>query len=756
MESMKHLGEALKLLKHRTHLVFSSNTSKGKTVICGGLILSDKDTRYVKVLQSGKPKDEDILKKLVKNGRLVSKTLFEWENPQSPHWCCIEEQKPVSENEVVSKLLENVGDGRTLIETSGGVLSPGPASSHHASYRHAGYKAKDKWGWRTQGDLYAGLGLPVLFIGDGELGGISATLSSIESLLIRGYDVDMIAMIQNDPKTDNTLPVREYLSERLFETRSGSGKVLFDNPDEDIVSLPPLPEEIRLEDWYSQKEVKQKFEQMNSTLNEKFKSEMSHKLDMLENGKNVIWWPFTQHAVEAKSPLLIDRASDNYYSMLSTNNNSKSITQNFLFDAPASWWTQGLGHGESSSSLAIGAAAGRYSHVLFPTLLHEPAVTLSKRLLDGPGQNWASRVFFSDDGSTAVEVGIKMGFRLFQNRFPSETKENRVLAAQRFCYHGDTLGAMNVGIPSTFNVDQHPWYQPKALFLDTPTVAFANGKLEINQEETYCRNIQDVYDIPTRLQKHSQLYDTYRNLIENQMNEYQSQNDCIIASTLIEPLLMGAGGMLFIDPLFQRALLDESKKKKIPIIYDEVFSGLYRLGPIASCASILGVNPDISCYSKLLTGGLVPLGATLATDEVFQAYLGDDKAKALLHGHSYSGYPIGCVSAIYALESLQNFFNTEEVSYFDQQHVLELSNLEIVQESFALGTVLAVKLHSERGYTLSTRARQVAQHLQKHGIYARPLGNVIYIMVTPFTPKEQCAQLSNSLEQSIRQVSKTL
>src|SRR5687767_9582629 len=134
-----------------------------------------------------------------------------------------------------------------------------------------------------------------------------------------------------------------------------------------------------------------------------------------------------------------------------------------MFDACASWWTQGVGHGDSSMALAAAAAAGRYGHVIFPNVVHEPAVRLSQILLEGPGKGWANRVCFIDDGSTAMEVAIKMGMKLYQTRHNIvEAKDiDWTICAQEDCYHGDTLGVMDVAEPSIFNEGQHPWFEPK-------------------------------------------------------------------------------------------------------------------------------------------------------------------------------------------------------------------------------------------------------------------------------------------------------
>lgn len=148
-----------------------------------------------------------------------------------------------------------------------------------------------------------------------------------------------------------------------------------------------------------------------------------------------------------------------------------------MMDACASWWTQGVGHGNPYMSLALAEAAGRYGHVMFPSNLHPPAVQLTRYLLErGPGVGWADRVFFSDDGSTGMEIAIKMALRLNQARHGVKfDTENLVVLAQNDCYHGDTLGTMDTSNPSVFNQNQHPWYRPKGLSIEVPFVSYRKG-----------------------------------------------------------------------------------------------------------------------------------------------------------------------------------------------------------------------------------------------------------------------------------------
>jgi dethiobiotin synthetase/adenosylmethionine--8-amino-7-oxononanoate aminotransferase len=428
-----------------------------------------------------------------------------------------------------------------------------------------------------------------------------------------------------------------------------------------------------------------------------------------------------------------------------------------------------LGHGEPTLGHSAAAAAGKYGHIIFPDVVHEPAAELADRLLNGksgPGRNWASRVFFTDDGSTAMEVAIKMGMRKFicdrqAAGMVIESEVKLTVAAQQDCYHGDTLGVMDVAEPSVFNEGQHPWYEPKGLFFEYPTVRYVEGKLQIKPPSS-CKgkslefqNLGEILAVDDRM--NTEIYHHYVDMIERDWNSYESSGKELVGAVIIEPILLGAGGMKFIDPLWQRALMSVARSKSVPIIFDEVASGLYRIG-VSSCREIIGDNPDIAAYAKLLTGGIVPMSVTLATEEVFQSFLGDSKAQALLHGHSYTAHAIGCVSSIHALDTYAELFENGENkvnakhAYFDQEQVSNLSRLPHVKESMTLGTVVTITLEpdlSGSGYAAAGRSVPLVKHLLAKGIYARPLGNVVYIMVSPLTSKQECSRLCDALRDSV-------
>jgi dethiobiotin synthetase/adenosylmethionine--8-amino-7-oxononanoate aminotransferase len=525
-----------------------------------------------------------------------------------------------------------------------------------------------------------------------------------------------------------------------------------------------------LHDWYESPQVSETFEGFDSFLGESWTQHAGELEKMREAARESLWWPFTQHGnVEDDSKVtLIDSASGDNFQVAT--GEKGSLVRETLFDACASWWTQGLGHGESSLALASAAAAGRYGHVIFPDVVHAPALALSQRLIGpkGPGYGWANRVFFTDDGSTAMEVSIKMGFKTFQKWHGLKDADfaDLTVCAQQDCYHGDTLGVMDVAEPSVFNEGQHPWYEPKGLFLATPTLGFADGVLSITDDSQKGHgdrfsSLDEAMDVESRLG--SELYRSYVESITHEWDDYESNQQHIkrtrIGSVVIEPVLMGAGGMKFVDPLWQRALMDIAKAKRVPVVFDEVASGLYRIG-VCSCREILKSNPDIGSYAKLLTGGLMPMSVTLASEDVFETFMGDEKGQALLHGHSYTAHPVGCVSAIQALDSYEQVYANEGANAtlfhqsFDMDEVIAMSHMPLVEKCFALGTVLAVTIKPDEsggtGYAAASRTTPIARHLRDHGVYARPLGNVMYIMASPVTSRKDCARVCGILKETLQ------
>lgn len=279
----------------RRHFIFGSNTDVGKTIVAAGLVrASSPSSHYIKPLQCG-GSDQAFVEK--HSSTKNAQTLFRWETPTSPHEACRIENVPKSDDQVLDALhaaLYQIEGGPIWVETAGGVLSPSSASPLNQLPKHA--TSSDSWGWTTQADLYQPLlgAAPVVLVGDGRLGGISATLSSLESLLIRGYDVAALILIETLPFR-NLSAIREHASRQL-KLRSGSGRALFDWIEQSIVSLPPLPPQSEpLHEWYASTRVSGTFAALNQHLDDAWTTRLEELTNMRCQGRQVLWWPFTQH-----------------------------------------------------------------------------------------------------------------------------------------------------------------------------------------------------------------------------------------------------------------------------------------------------------------------------------------------------------------------------------------------------------------------------------------------------------------------------
>lgn len=593
----------------------------------------------------------------------------------------------------------------------------------------------------TQVDAYRPLFFPTILIGDSRLGGISSTISAYESLLLRGYIVDALLLFREDYYR-NWEYLTSYFSEKGVP----------------VTAVPPPParlpsreqDAISLENYYetvSQSESS-KLPEVVAQLTERHKSRIDELNSMPARTHTQIWWPFTQHSFihpSSQSIAVIDSAHKDHFSIYTGHNSPGSHETDSLlgyqFDGSASWWTQTLGHSNPALTLAAARAAGRYGHAIFSQSAHLPALRLAENLLAGPGRNWASRVFYTDNGSTGMEVALKMALRAYTKKYPLDGGQAKKLGVLglKGSYHGDTIGAMNA-CDAGDGVYTCEWHESKGFWFDPPSLGICDGQVivtlpqllrelafngGVRKEDLRWIGTRDslnaVYDVEGRLG--TTLAQVYKEFIERSLDSIKTE----IAALVLEPLVMGAGGMIFVDPLFQRILIDvvrsrpppvkqlgEGRWSGIPVIFDEVFVGIYRMGHQTTSA-VLGVHPDIAVYAKMLSGGLVPLATTLAREEIFEAFVGERKDQALLHGHSYTAYPVACEVANETLKQIQKLTDGEgwkdarrkwigeaplgELkgaarvwSFWDPTFVDELSKLSSVKEVMTLGCVLAIKI----------------------------------------------------------------
>lgn len=414
---------------------------------------------------------------------------------------------------------------------------------------------------------------------------------------------------------------------------------------------------------------------------------------LLEDDKNYVWHPFTQMKT-APIPLAIVKANGIW---LYTEDGKKYM------DVNSSWWVNVHGHGNDYIGQAIAKQFVELDHVIFAGATHPKAVELSKRLCQLLGDPF-SKVFFSDDGSTAVEVALKMVLQYYYNKGDNR---KRILALEG-AYHGDTFGAMSVGQRGYFN---KPF---EHLFFDV-----------------------DFLDFPTE-ENEVKLLEEAETLFKS--NEF--------AGLIVEPLVQGSAGMRMYSRNFLDELVSRAKQYNVKVIFDEIMTGWGRTGRMFA-KDYCNETPDIVCVSKGLTGGVLPLGLTVATDEIYNAFLDEDKLKALLHGHSFTGNALACAAACASMDLFEQestIRSIKQLTEWNAQQLNLLNKLERVKEARSLGTILAVELETGEGNTYFSNIRDEAYNFfLENGILLRPLGNILFINPPYCITKEEYKEAIDKL-----------
>ena len=419
----------------------------------------------------------------------------------------------------------------------------------------------------------------------------------------------------------------------------------------------------------------------------------------LPDDSKYVWHPFTQMQT-AKTPLAIVKAKD---ATLFTEDGKRYL------DCNSSWWVCTHGHGNEYIKQALINQFDAIDHVIFAGATHPKAVELSRRV-SGILPEKLTKVFFSDDGSTAVEVALKMVFQFWHNQ--GKTKK-RILALDG-AYHGDTFGAMSVGQRGYFNAPfEHLFFDVD--FLEFPTEALEESLLE----------------------KAEKLFQT---------------ND--FAGIILEPLVQGSAGMRMYRPEFLNALIQLAKKHKVLVILDEIMTGWGRTGK-RFAHQYITETPDIICLSKGLTAGVLPLGLTVATTEIYDTFLSPEKTKALLHGHSYTGNPLACAVACANLDLIEQPDFQENINRITKQHegfVAKLKSIKL-QTSFTtrqLGTIVAVEIQESDNASYFSSLRDLAyDFFLERGFLIRPLGNVIFLNPPYCTTNEELERMYLVIEEFI-------
>jgi len=379
-----------------------------------------------------------------------------------------------------------------------------------------------------------------------------------------------------------------------------------------------------------------------------------------------------------------------------------------ILDGISSWWVNIHGHSHPRLNRALAEQAQRLEHVVFAGCTHEPAVALAERLVALlPAR--LTRVFYSDNGSTAVEVAVKLACQYWSNR---GQPERRVFLALEHGYHGDTVGAMSVSAESVF------------------TRAFATLLFPVVRAHApYC------FRCPLDLTRDRCHIDCLGHL-ESLLRQHAET----VAGVIVEPMLQGAGGMIVWPQEYLAGVRRLCDRYGVLMIADEVLTGFGRTGRMFACEHAR-VSPDIVCLSKALTAGYLPLGATVTTSAVFEAFLSEDRSRTFFHGHSFTANPLACAVALASLDLFEEHDVLQDVRRIENQlldGLAQVRNLPFVGDVRVIGGIGVVELGEKGGSGgyLDNAGPLLGAAFVERGLLLRPLGNVLYFM-PPYVITEQ-------------------
>ncbi len=432
---------------------------------------------------------------------------------------------------------------------------------------------------------------------------------------------------------------------------------------------------------------------------------MSDSASLTDLDKRYLWHPFTQAATHAP-PLLAVSAKGSRV----TDADGKDY-----LDMVSSWWVNLHGHGHPAIAQAIATQAGQMEQVIFAEFTHQPAITLAARIAELlPGD--LERVFYSDDGSTAVEVALKMALQYWRNQGEART----AFIGFDGGYHGDTVGAMSVG-----------------------------------QTSGYFAMWQDMM-FPARIAPFPYTWDGDPNVESKEAKalfELGALLECgHVAAVIIEPLVQGASGMRMCRPDFLQKVEKMVRASGALLILDEVMTGFGRAGSLFACQKA-GIVPDFICLSKGLTGGFLPMAMTVTRPFIYDAFLGQDISRAFLHGHSYTANPLGCAAGLASLDLLLSPDCAQARARLEATHRHWLDRLAaqgLAERTRLHGTVAAFDVPNPTSLPDGVIGSRLKREFRTRGLIIRPLGKVIYLLPPYCVTEDELAYAWGQIEEVLK------
>lgn len=420
-------------------------------------------------------------------------------------------------------------------------------------------------------------------------------------------------------------------------------------------------------------------------------------MSLIERDSQYLWHPYTQHKT-APTPIAIVKGAG---ALLWDENNKEYI------DAIASWWVNPFGHSNRFIADALYKQLTTLEHVLFGGFTHEPAILVAEKLMKILPDN-QKKIFFSDNGSTSVELAIKVALQYFFNKGEKRT----TIIAFEDAFHGDTFAAMAASGISFYT------QAFEGMFIDVVRIP-----------------------VPVKGREHES-YETLKKVIAN--------NNC--AGFIFEPLVQGAAGMVMYAPEALDQLMTICKNHQVLTIADEVMTGFGKTGKTFAC-DYLQTQPDMMCLSKALTGGTIPMAITTFTQELFDGFYSDDINKALFHGHTFTANPTGCAAALASIDLLQSQEMQDNIARVHQSHLAfqkSIENHPKVTTTRVLGVIFAleIKTESQESY-YGTLRNKLYNFFIENGVVLRPVGNIVYILPPYIITPQQLQKVYEVVEKAL-------
>ncbi|MBM3253772.1 MAG: adenosylmethionine--8-amino-7-oxononanoate transaminase [Candidatus Omnitrophica bacterium] len=640
--------------------ITSTDTGVGKTIITSiiarGLINKGIDVGVMKPIQTGGRTDSKFLVKMtgIKDSHSLINPFFA-KAPLAPIVAFKLEKRNIDIERIKSAFEELSSKHQFMVvEGIGGILVP-------IKYNYSVL------------DLIVDLDLPVIIVSRPGLGTINHTLLTIK--VARDYGIEVIGVIINNFAKKG---VCEKTNPSVI-SRLGNVPILGEIPHIDSIDLKRLSQISRKID-------------LDRILDEPTRRD---KIYLEKDDKCYVWHPFTQMKDwQKEGQIIIEQAKGNYL---------KATDGRWYLDAVSSLWVNVHGHRKKEIDNAIRNQLNSVSHSTLLGLGNIPSIKLAKRLVEITPKG-LNKVFYSDNGSTACEIGLKIALQYWKHK---KTKKEKFISFNN-AYHGDTIGAVSLGGIDLF----HKIYKP--LLFDSYKVDYPYCyRCKLNKKYPSCEL--------ACIGKLKKILDKYHNNI---------------GALIIEPLVQAAGGMIVSPFGFLKEVKKLCNRYDVLMIADEVATGFGRTGRMFAC-EYEGVSPDIMAAAKSITGGYLPLAATLVTDEIYKTFLGDyAEKKTFFHGHTYTGNPLACRAAIANLEIFKKERILEKLRpkiEFLEKELKNFNNLEHVgdirQKGFMVGIELVKDKATKEEYRWEEKIGiRVIEEVKKHGIIMRPLGNVIVLM----------------------------